>query len=214
MPNGAQGAQPRGAGGRHTPHAGERPRRGPEASTLTHLTFSRARKKGASRPLWFPCSHDTQATPCHFRLSATRQALRSIYGPDTHHPTYTPPGSHPRHAGPAAPLHPGTSRDSSTHMGCRPYPLNTPPLSCLDGCAAVPAGDERTAKPVRERPASRRGSATFFQRSKTGEAIALKTLLIGSGSGLAGMKCIPSNNRPCVPLTALAAFHSRADTFA
>ena len=37
-------------------------------------------------------------------------------------PPTPPPGSHPRHAGPAAPLHPGTSRDSSTHMGCRPYP--------------------------------------------------------------------------------------------
>ena len=38
MPNGAQGAQPRGAGGRHTPHAGERPRRGPEAVTSPALS--------------------------------------------------------------------------------------------------------------------------------------------------------------------------------
>ena len=50
VPNGAQGAQPRGAGGRHTPHAGERPRRGPEACTHIRRTFSRARKKRASWP--------------------------------------------------------------------------------------------------------------------------------------------------------------------
>ena len=141
-----------------------------------------------------------------------RRCARST-APTRPTPSTPPPGSCHRHAGASAPLHPGTSRDSNTHMGCRPYPPS-PPLSCLDGCAAVPAGDERTAKPVRERPASRRAAPAFFQRSKTGEAIALKTLLIGSGSGLAGMKCIPSNNRPCVPLTALAAFHSRADTFA
>ena len=94
-------------------------------------------------------------------------------------PATPPPGSYPRHAGASAPLYPGMSRDSSTHMGCRPYPpraktttfdprtplaairhkTHAPPrLSCLEGCAAVPAGDERTAKPVRERPASRRGS--------------------------------------------------------
>ena len=37
-------------------------------------------------------------------------------------PPTPPPGSCSRHAGSYAPLHPGTSRDSSTHMGCRPYP--------------------------------------------------------------------------------------------
>ena len=54
--------------------------------------FSRTRKKGALRPLWFPCPHDTQATPCHFQLSATRQALRSFHRTDTPHPIYTPTG--------------------------------------------------------------------------------------------------------------------------
>ena len=50
-----------------------------------------------------------------------RRCARSTAPTRTTPPT-PPPGSHPRHAGPAAPLHPGTSRDSSTHMGCRPYP--------------------------------------------------------------------------------------------
>ena len=155
-----RGRSPGGAGGRHTPHAGERPRRGPEASTHIHGTFSRARKKGPHGPFGFPCSHDTQATPCHF--------CSQFHAPGT---ALDP---RPRHA--QSCLHPHREAVPGT-LGplrlfirvCRVTQALTwaaahtrqapPPLSCLEGCAAVPAGDERTAKPVRERPAARRGSA-------------------------------------------------------
>ena len=126
VPNGAQGAQPRGAGGRHTPHAGERPRRGPEASTLTHLTFSRARKKGPHGPFGFLVLMTRRRGPATFDSAPRARRCARSTAPTRTTPPTPPPGSYPRHAGPAAPLHPGTSRDSSTHMGCRPYPLNTP----------------------------------------------------------------------------------------
>ena len=208
-----RGRSPGGPGGGIRPTrgsalgAGRRPLRSPTSR------FRGREKKEPHGPFGFLVLMTRRRGPATFDSAPRARRCARSTAPTRTTPPTPPPGSHPRHAGPAAPLHPGTSRDSSTHMGCRPYPPS-PPLSCLDGCAAVPAGDERTAKPVRERPASRRAAPAFFQRSMTGEAIALKTLRIGSGSGLAGMKCIPSNNRPCVPLTALAAFHSRADTFA
>ena len=50
-----------------------------------------------------------------------RRCARST-APTRPTPSTPPPGSCHRHAGASAPLHPGTSRDSNTHMGCRPYP--------------------------------------------------------------------------------------------
>ena len=91
-----------------------------------HQNFRGREKKGPCGPSGFLVLMTRRQRPATSNSAPRARRCARSTAPTRPTPSTPPPGSYHRHAGASAPLHPGTSRDSNTHIGCHPYPPHIP----------------------------------------------------------------------------------------